>query len=121
MALSVRELKGTARALVVVSTCAATATAFAGDSVPQGLPPAIAKNRPSSSVPADLPGSQAAGCEALNAVTVYQRTGRGTGIGVRPMDLMSPEYRAGCAAQTMDPPGELPALSPEPPPASDEE
>lgn len=63
------------------------------------LSPAIAKKRPSASVPADLPNQTVADCRLLEAMTVYRDAGPGTTVAVPLGAVMN---RLPCA----DPPSE---------------
>lgn len=68
-----------------------------------GLPPSIAKARPSASVPADIPGSRVDGCKLLSDVTVYQPVGRRGFVGVVPSDVMSTGDGSGCGSPAPSP------------------
>lgn len=71
-----------------------------------GLPPAIAKPRPSASVPADLPGSRVDPCRLLDGIRVYRRVAPGTYVGV------SPPNTTDCGTDA-SPPAASPAMGPE--------
>jgi uncharacterized iron-regulated membrane protein len=57
------------------------------DGMRDDLPPSIRKARPSSSVPADLPGRAERDCAVLRSVEVYQGVGPRTAVAVSPADL----------------------------------
>jgi hypothetical protein len=60
-----------------------------------GLPPAIAKARPSAGVPADVPESGIDDCEILRNLTLYTPVGRHAIVGVNPSRVASPQ-QLGC-------------------------
>jgi hypothetical protein len=68
-----------------------------------GLPASIAKQRPSASVPANLPGSDEAGCAVLRSITLYQKVRPGTYVEVRPSDTLSPGQSDSCGSPAPNP------------------
>ena len=70
------------------------ASTLAADCDSGDLSPAIAKKRPSASVPADLPRDNAADCRLLDAITIYQGTGPATSVAVPLAEVMNRLPRA---------------------------
>ncbi|MER2634018.1 MAG: hypothetical protein ABTQ30_09175 [Rhizobiaceae bacterium] len=83
---------------VALAVAAGPMVATAADWNGGGLPPSIAKARPSASVPADIPGSRVDTCRLLGAVTVYRPVGHGAIAGVVPSDVLSAGNGSGCGA-----------------------
>jgi hypothetical protein len=67
--------------VLILALLAATDT-WGGEKAAGGLPPSIAKERPSASLPADLPGSRASGCDLGQSVTIYRRVTPRTALAV---------------------------------------